>query len=531
MVYAPRSAGRTDAWIMLGIFAAAVAYLVELPRGLAFGDESVLLYEAKRIRDGEVMYRDFFQFVTPVAPHVIAAAYWVFGTSMATARAAMAVVHGLTAILLYACARRLAVRRGFAIAVPLAYLGVMQPLWPVVSWHWFSTCFTMLLVWMLVADPAQRPRRWALLEGVAAGLLIGTQQQKGLVVAAGACLVFLAHALIQQRYGVPGAWRRAVARVVWFAVGTALVSLPLLAVFVAVAGGETLYDALIRFPLENYREHLRSPWGYIGLSAPTQAVLSYPVLLRYAPWAALPPLLYAIVACAGGRDRQAVQQLAAVVILSAASTLSIWYYPDLFHIAFIAPPFALCAAVAAELLAGWASAFVGRGGDAVAAVAATAVAVVLAWHLATNAVFFWQLYPVPYESAFGRVDLTHRWQAAIIDQLRAKLDRTQSRGLFCYSNLTGLYLLTGGHNPTRYQYLHATVSPPAQVQDALAALAREDVPYAVLKILGRASDPIIEFVETHYRASALPPEQLLKGAPLFFPYERKRASPDGAAAP
>jgi len=62
---ARRDAG--DAALALLIFAAAWAYLASLPRYLGGADESYFLYEAKRIRDGEVMYRDFFQFTTPLA--------------------------------------------------------------------------------------------------------------------------------------------------------------------------------------------------------------------------------------------------------------------------------------------------------------------------------------------------------------------------------------------------------------------------------------------------------------------------------
>ena len=68
--------GGRDAVLALLLFLAMVAYLSDLPRTLGRADESHFLYEAKRIRDGEVMYRDFFQFVTPGAPYVMALLFW-----------------------------------------------------------------------------------------------------------------------------------------------------------------------------------------------------------------------------------------------------------------------------------------------------------------------------------------------------------------------------------------------------------------------------------------------------------------------
>src|SRR5262249_12427070 len=52
-----------DVACALLLFTAVLVYLLLLPRHLQVGDESYFLYEAKRIRDGEVMYRDIFQFV------------------------------------------------------------------------------------------------------------------------------------------------------------------------------------------------------------------------------------------------------------------------------------------------------------------------------------------------------------------------------------------------------------------------------------------------------------------------------------
>ena len=113
-----------DHLIVVVLFLAVVAYLAALPRYLGPADESFFLYEARRIREGDVMYRDFFQFVAPAAWYAMAGLFWLFGTSMATARLSMAVLHAGTAVLLYLTCRRMGVRHAIAALAPIAYVAL-----------------------------------------------------------------------------------------------------------------------------------------------------------------------------------------------------------------------------------------------------------------------------------------------------------------------------------------------------------------------------------------------------------------------
>src|SRR6185295_2372590 len=95
-----------DAALVLTIFIATFAYLACLPRNLAQADEAIQLYEAKRLLEGEVMYRDVFEMTTPGYHFVMALLFWVFGTNIDTARLAMAVLHAVMGILVYGTCRR-----------------------------------------------------------------------------------------------------------------------------------------------------------------------------------------------------------------------------------------------------------------------------------------------------------------------------------------------------------------------------------------------------------------------------------------
>ena len=116
MVWNRSRDGGRDAALALLIFAGTVLYLSWLPRNLTAADESIHLYEAKRILDGEVLYRDVFEMITPGFMYLMALLFRLFGTDFATARIAQAVLHGIAAVALYYACRKLDIRRGLCVA-------------------------------------------------------------------------------------------------------------------------------------------------------------------------------------------------------------------------------------------------------------------------------------------------------------------------------------------------------------------------------------------------------------------------------
>ncbi len=59
------------------------AYFLTFPLAIGGADESHLLYGARRILNGEVIYRDFFEILTPLAFYLFAAIYRIAGTTLA----------------------------------------------------------------------------------------------------------------------------------------------------------------------------------------------------------------------------------------------------------------------------------------------------------------------------------------------------------------------------------------------------------------------------------------------------------------
>src|SRR3954467_3203552 len=82
--------------------AAALAFAVALPFafvGAEFYDELTYLGHAQRILAGEVIYRDFFEFLAPLSSYLGAALFVVTGPSVGAARVVAALAIALAAYL------------------------------------------------------------------------------------------------------------------------------------------------------------------------------------------------------------------------------------------------------------------------------------------------------------------------------------------------------------------------------------------------------------------------------------------------
>src|SRR5262245_10164019 len=303
---------RADALLGLLVFSATVAYLATLPATLGRADESFFLYQAKRIRDGQVMYRDFFQFAAPGAWYTMAFLFRLFGTTNGTARLATAVLHGATGVVLSATCRTLGVRRALALTVPLAYLALCQSAWPIASPHWFATFFVVLL--LLAAVRAGHPvsPRAAFGLGALLGLLTLVHQHKGVVMGAGVATLLAANHAIGRRYGVrtPGLGRQLAA----LAAGAVAVVGPVAALFVAAVGADRRVQELCGCPMHDYRTGVqRGPWASAWFLSQSYAEYTWLPALRYTPLAFVPAALRTAVDVLRGTARRETSALVAMI--------------------------------------------------------------------------------------------------------------------------------------------------------------------------------------------------------------------------
>lgn len=494
-----RTVRQLDLAVAALLFGATVLYLLSWPRDLGFADESYFLYEAKRIRDGEVMYRDVFQFVAPLTWHLMAGLFWLFGTDLIVARVCMALLHGTTAALCYACARSLGVRRSLAVLPPLAYLALCHGPWPYASPHWFATDVVVLILLIgLRGRWAEQPRA-AVRLGAVVGLLIGIQQQKGAVITAAVGVMLLLDPLTSRRWGARPVWRPMLAQGLRFAAGVFAVVVPLAIVMVAVAGSEPVFNALISYPLLEYEAARRVAWGATGVLGGGYMIFTWPRLLKWVPLVMAPLLALTLLDIVRGANRRRARQHSVLLLVCAGSAGSVLYYPDFIHLAFIAPPFFIAAVALLEWgLRALRPAWLARGVEwAVAAVLVLA----LGRQLADNQMHAHANHTLRHQTAFGLVDFSAPWELVFADTLRALLDRTESREMFGYPSVVAPYLLAGGRNPTPYQHLTVRDHKPWRIQQVMDILRTRRPPYVVTAplFLNFEKDPIARYIDAEYR--------------------------------
>lgn len=488
---------RPDIVVGLLLMGATVAYLTSLPHNLGLTDEANFIYQAKRLADGEVMYRDVFDLITPLSMYLTALVFRIFGADMSVARATIAVVHATIVVCIYACSRMTGVRWSLAAAAALAHLAIAQPTWGFVSQHWFATAATVLVLLSALRCRWRDDPRWTALPGALTGIVIAVQQQKGVPVLAGMGVLILSTHLLQRRAHGDRSWRIPVAQVTYFVVGLVLVIVPPLLLLIAAAGIEPIVRSLIIFPLVNYRGTYRSAWGGVQYFTMHYASFTFPTLLKLAPLSLSTIPVRIGVALRGRSDVDAVQRLVTLAIFALSSIASIAYYPDVIHLAFIAPVFLIVAAEALD----WSIRCLPnvRLARVVGAATALTLAGVIGWQLRNNWQRNWHLAPVTYDSAFGRMDFGDDQLIPVIEQARALVAAAPVKEMFCYPSISGPYLWTGAKNPTPYQYFSPTYNDEGQVREILATLEARRTPVVVMSpLMARPGDPIADYVGAHY---------------------------------
>src|SRR5262249_36153382 len=176
-----RSSAEGRAPVLVGWLLGLVcfAYLMALPPTLNSADESFILYEAKRVWQGQAPYRDFFDFLTPGSYYLYALAYAIGGVSITSARAATSLLHAISVVSTYFLTLQVASMAEAIIASVLVVV-ICVPVWNMASHHWIATSFALASASVLLAHGWRASRRARpAAAGALAGLVVCTHQNRG----------------------------------------------------------------------------------------------------------------------------------------------------------------------------------------------------------------------------------------------------------------------------------------------------------------------------------------------------------------
>jgi hypothetical protein len=496
------------------------AYLLRFPPTLSSADESYLLYGAKRVLHGQAIYRDFFDFVTPGSFYLYALAYAVGGVSITSARVTTALVNALGAACTYFLTLHVA-SAAEALVAGLLVVVICVPVWNLASNHWMATAFSLATAVVLLSTRwrhSTRARPAA--AGALGGLVVCTNQSAGVWLILWLVLVVSALAGARAR---SDRWRHCLRELGWTAAGGAAVCLAVLGYAVWRSSlGEMLYSTRT-WVLANYRDYNvgRVGWSGYGVAWADGVNYTYLWLFRWIPLvlaAEAASLLWAI--WRRGIARHLLR--AALLLLALCASAAVMYYPDVIHVAFVAPfSFAVMAGMIHR--ARRAPAFMRRpAGEWMAGLALCALLAIVCGKAWSNLARAWRENPVLYETAFGTLA---GWpqRAAALRELQAKLDADgRTPRVFAYQSDAWLYLALPAENPTPFALLLPSYNTAEQIQEAIDRLERDPEARVVVNVLGpQPGDPVMAYLKDHFQevASAGP---VIHGAPVYRIFERPR---------
>ena len=239
-------------------------------------DEGIILQGAQRIVNGEVLYRDFFSFLTPGSFYQTALLFKVFGSSILVARTALVVMGAVLASVTYLFARRVCSR---LVAISTAMVAILAtlPYRFVVLHNWDSTLWAILTAFAGLKWIETSATRWAFWAGLGCAVTLLFEQSKGVGVFLGIALCLALLALFSRSTTSPSA-----VAIFSFVGGCLLPLVAALAFFGAQHAARPML-ADLAWPFRHYSAANRVWYGYQNWNDETRTLLfgSGSVLVRF----------------------------------------------------------------------------------------------------------------------------------------------------------------------------------------------------------------------------------------------------------
>ena len=476
-----RSSG--DLAVAVVLFAGSCLYLLRFySYTTLFGDEGIVLQGAQRILQGQVLYRDFFAFITPGSYYGMALLFRVFGSSILVARAALVIYGALFSVLTYLISRRVCSRWISSIAASLVTIACL-PYYFIAVHNWDSTLWAYLALYFAIRFLESCHWTWAALMGSFAAFTCLSEQSKGgglvLGIALGLVLVFGNRdprmTLKSRRWGalVAGFAWPFVATIVYFGLKHSLVQM-LAAWF---------------WPFQHYSAANRAFYGQFELTAGgVQALLSGPwaqrliTVFAFAPCFLVPVLpVLAVGTLAFGihllrRQGEAPEGGRYYVLVSATlvglllATLATGR-PDLIHLMFEAPMFLLVLA--------W-----GMGGRHLPSprfksLAPITTSLIVVSFATFGIALLWAPLNARHRLETRRGVLITRGSDGALEGLLAQVPA--GTHTFVYPNEPLYYYLTATENPTAFDVLSPGLTTPEQFKIAFDEIQSDRTPVVILE--------------------------------------------------
>lgn len=251
---------RDELFTAVAVFFAACLFLWPLRDFVSFNaDDGFTLVAAERILRGQLPYRDYFTFIMPGSPYLMATWFKLFGSSYAVAKSVLLVYTGIFGAITYLLARRLYDRSTALFAAALLIWGCM-PFRFLVLHNWDSTLFALITLYCAQRSLEPPCRCWSFFAGFAAASTCLIEQSRGAGLLMGlviAAAIFLLQGRIR-RWG-------SFANLCWAVTG---LTVPLTVTFAYFASHHAIPALLnsLLWPASHYSTVNRVAFGWVPIS-------------------------------------------------------------------------------------------------------------------------------------------------------------------------------------------------------------------------------------------------------------------------
>ncbi len=257
-----------DLVFLFGVAAFLYLQLFTLPSTPIFFEKDHLIYthNAMRMLEGEVIFRDFFQFIFPGSEVVYLLFFSIFGVNFWVLNAVILILNLATAWLMLKIGRE--VLPGFASYSPALIYLAFGARWLGLegSHRWFCVLFVLLAVYFLIRD---RGATRVLLAGLSLGIAACFTQTTGVVAFAGIA-AFLSFEKWRE-----GSGSRGIAKPLFnLSIPFFAVSLGSMLVFASMAGFPAYWDQTVVFLTQNASGDIWNNSGAFFMDLPKSISLS-----------------------------------------------------------------------------------------------------------------------------------------------------------------------------------------------------------------------------------------------------------------
>jgi len=487
---------RATFWYPLGVFLASALFVAwcSASRFADNIDEGIYLDGAWRLAQGQMLYRDFFQYLAPGTFLVLGTLFKIFGHSLPISRLPVTVDLALMTALVFLLVGKLATRSAAGVAA-LCFLAfqTFNPGFIVANHRWDSSACALAAVTFGFFLLEKRSHLWALGAGLFAGMAACTTWSLGLL-----CAVLLAWVVCD---------RSARPQAISYMAGLCIVPLGVLAWLSARHAMLSMINGVL-WSLRNYAGPNRTGYGLViggygqlfRHAGPVEALLMSTFLISATLPATLPVLC--LVGWPPRLRFQPERRIFYLLVCAAAVVASTWPRPDMTHLMYVsALPYVLSFTLVARVLGA-------KQRCALAAVLLLVATCEIGYAIQQRLTEPWLA---------TRVGAVHG-KARELDVLRTiQASVAPNETLFVFPYWPVYYFTTGARNPTRYSYLQPGMFPKQDEDEVLRTLRAHPPDAVVYRAVSPAfylkiwpsSDPtrlrmteIEDFLRDRYRVAA-----------------------------